>query len=74
MPLKIQDTQLTEKHIGREVVYVPDYLRVQMVIHNRSSYIGVEIGKITSWNDSYVFVDYGTGTSQATRPEDLMWE
>lgn len=30
-----------------------------------------EVGVVTSWNDSYVFVDYGTGHSKATRREDL---
>jgi hypothetical protein len=31
-----------------------------------------EVGVVTSWNDSFVFVDYGTGTSKATSLETLM--
>jgi hypothetical protein len=31
-----------------------------------------ESGVVTSWNDSYVFVDYGTGHSKATKREDLV--
>lgn len=49
----------TEKDIGRKVVY-------------RNHGGKVEEGFITSFNDHYVFVRYGTGsTSAATDPKDL---
>ena len=62
--------KLIKEDIGREVKYV-----------SRGG-DKIEFGKITSWNDIYIFVRYTqqiepekrffTGdTSQATRPEDL---
>jgi len=30
-----------------------------------------QIGTITSWNDKFIFVDYGNGAGTATSPEDL---
>lgn len=51
----------TEKDIGRQVIY-----------NNPPS--DKEYGYITSFNDKYVFVRYGKGsTSQATSREDLYW-
>lgn len=51
----------TEKDIGRNVTYTNG-------VGER------EYGHITSFNDSYVFVRYGSGsTSAATRREDLTW-
>lgn len=51
----------TEADIGRNVTY--------------RGYAGeVERGHITSFNDHYVFVRYGSGsTSQATRRDQLDW-
>ena len=49
---------LISSDIGRKVVY--------------KSFTGNEEGVITSYNESYVFVRYGSDTgSQATRYEDL---
>lgn len=66
MPIKIKE--LTEKDIGRWVVY-DDGVRPP------------EYGRIKSWNDLYVFVVYERPgrdmsrfteyTAAATRPEDL---
>lgn len=53
--------KLSNTDIGRKVIY-------------KSHHCDVEEGVITSFNDSFVFVKYGTGsTSQATRREDLNW-
>ncbi len=51
---------LTDADIGREVLYCrPDYDKR-------------EFGKIRSWNELYIFVDYrGNGAGIATGPEDL---
>lgn len=58
----IDITQLTDRDIGRGVVYVPG--------HNAKH----EDGIIRSWNESYVFVEYsGSRTPKATRPGDLVW-
>lgn len=57
--IKISD--LTENDVNRKVVYQPQ------------NYNGkIEEGRITSWNNSFIFVDYdNTGRGAATRPEDL---
>ena len=58
----------TEADIGRRALYYgsPSY-RAQ-------STRPPEEGVITSFNDSYVFLRYGTdGWSKATRREDLEW-
>lgn len=51
-----------DRDIGRLVIYreIPGHIREQ--------------GVITSFNDGYVFVRYGSDThSKATRREDLEW-
>jgi hypothetical protein len=54
--------EATERDIGRQVIY-----------RDRSGY-KVEEGIITSMNEQYVFVRYGSETiSKATRPKDLEW-
>jgi hypothetical protein len=50
----------TEKDIGRGVVYRPALGKA-------------EDGKITSFNEYYVFVRYGGNGIAATRREDLTW-
>ncbi len=55
--IQINKLQPTDK--DRKVVYRPTHGKM-------------EEGRITSWNDSFVFVDYdNTGRGQATKPEDL---
>ena len=55
----IDITKLTEKYIGRSVIYI--------------SFNNKEYGHITSFNTKYIFVDYGKncGRGTATSPEDL---
>lgn len=66
--IKIEEIQLSEKHLGMQVIYVPVHAKGD--VNHRDS----EIGCITSFNDSYAFVRYGSNVgSQATRPEDLIW-
>ena len=68
----IEIKTLTESDKQREVIY--------------TTHGGHEFGRITSWNDRFIFVRYHlkvfddgipvarTGiTSEATRPEDLEW-
>ena len=50
----------TELDIGRAVVY-------------RNQHEADEEGVVTAWNEGYVFVDYGSGASKATRRADLDW-
>jgi len=47
---------------GLLVTYIPRHTK---------TYKDMELGKISSWNDRFVFVDYGTGTNKATNIEDL---
>lgn len=59
--------QPTEADIGRKVIY-----------REPGDFPGakVEYGRITSFNDRFVFVRYGqhTSTSAATSREDLGWD
>ena len=59
--MRIED--LSEKDIGARVTYTP---------FEGCDPDQLEYGVITSFNDTNVFVRYGSNTgSQATRPEDL---
>ncbi len=60
-----------ELQIGLEVTYIPSHTKRLVMPNIHSHYIGRELGKITSGNDKYVFVDYGSGTSKATDIKDL---
>jgi hypothetical protein len=54
----------TEKDVGRLVVYKKPWMEHK----------DVEQGVITSFNDSFVFVRYGSDThSKATYRKDLEW-
>ena len=55
----IDITQLTDDDVGRTVMYVPK---------NQKN----EVGTITSFNDTFIFVCYDdSGRGQATKPQDL---
>ena len=55
--------------VGAEVRYIPAHAMLDGVINHEQC----EFGRITSWNATYIFVDYGKncGRGTATRPEDL---
>lgn len=56
----IQIDNLKPEDVGRLVVYrtAPDFLP--------------QLGKITSWNSKWIFVDYtNVGRGEATSPKDL---
>lgn len=58
--------EVTKDDIGRAVEYTDPY---RDKAHERK-----QQGIITSFNESYVFVRYGSGdTSQATKRKDLNW-
>lgn len=63
----IEGRQLTEEHKGSKVTYIPSYA------NRNASHPACEEGTISSWNDTYVFVNYGRGTNAATRPENLVF-
>lgn len=50
---------------GLVVVYVPSYIKNKYISDE------VEWGEVTSWNESYVFVNYDGPGGKATRYEDL---
>ena len=55
--------KLVKDDVGKNVAY--------------TSYVTkIEEGKITCWNDKFIFVDYGKrcGAGDATPPEDLIFE
>lgn len=58
--LKIQGQLVTMDDIGRGVIYVP--------AHGTR-----ESGRIKSFNDRFIFVDYGYNV-KGTYPRDLEWE
>lgn len=65
--MKIQGRELKESDVGSKVTYVP------MHVNGNAGHDDCEHGTISSWNELYVFVNYGTGTNQATDPDDLVW-
>ena len=65
--MKIEDKQLEESDKGSKVTYIPTHAK------GDANHSDSEGGTISSWNDRFVFVNYGTGTNKATRPEDLVW-
>tara|TARA_R110000803_G_scaffold75124_5_gene139425 strand:- start:1882 stop:2112 length:231 start_codon:yes stop_codon:yes gene_type:complete len=67
--LRIEGMQLAADHVGRGVVYIPNHAN-RAVDHEYC-----EAGVITSFNDMFVFVNYGQrGRGIATSPHDLVWE
>ena len=56
----IDPSQLTEEDIGRNVVYTANHY--------------FEIGQLTSWNDTYVFVRFNGPGGEACVPEDVRFE
>ena len=65
--MKIENIELANEHKGSKVTYVPPHA------NGNASHPSCEGGTISSWNDHYVFVNYGKGTNAATRSEDLVW-
>ena len=65
--MKIQGKTLGESDVGRRVRYIPNHA------NNDVGHADVEDGKITSWNEVNVFVDYGHGSHPATSPDNLIW-
>ena len=65
--LQIEGRILKESDIHSKVTYVP------LHAEGNAGHKDCEGGIITSWNDCYIFVNYGKGHSNATRPEDLVW-
>lgn len=65
--MKIENIELTEDFVGSKVTYIPRHA------NGDASHADSEGGTVSSWNDTYVFVNYGTGTNKATPPELLVW-
>lgn len=71
--MKIQDIELTDKHKGKSVIYIPTYA------NGNIDHKDVKAGIISSWTDSVVFVKYYStygleSYAKATIPNDLIWE
>ena len=64
--MKIQNTELTEKEIGEVVTYCPPHAKMN------PNHKDAERGRIKSFNDKFVFVDYIRNVA-ATPPELLIW-
>lgn len=62
-----------ELNKGMTVTYIPDSHKHRVPFGNSKDYEDREVGKITSWNDAYIFVDYdNSGRGKATRIENLI--
>jgi len=61
--------RITDIKVGDELVYIPHHL----LVGEKSKIVKEEnLGEVTSFNDTYVFVRYKDKSgSQATKPEDL---
>ena len=57
----INISELTEKDIGRNVLYHREFCESQ-------------VGKLSSWNSKYVFVRFRGPTGEACEPEDVTFE
>ena len=62
----IQDIELTEFHIYSKVTYVPTHAE------GNTSHPDCEVGRIRSWNNNGVFVDYMRNVCM-TSFSDLIW-
>lgn len=65
--MRIEDRELTKEDHGSKVTYIPNHA------NGNTDHKDCKGGTIASWNDHYIFVNYGTGTNQATRSQDLVW-
>ena len=54
----IDKSKLTEKDIGRNVIYHREFCKR-------------EEGKLSSWNDKYIFVRFKGPNGEACEPEDI---
>ncbi len=68
LSIKIEGKPLTEECVNDSVTYIPPHANGDV-----NSEV-CERGIITSWNEIFVFVNYGNGsTSKATDPKMLVW-
>ena len=64
--MKIENKLLEKQHVGEDILYMPIHAG-----NDRTSSF-CSWGKIKSWSDKFVFVDYGFNI-QATHPKWLRW-
>lgn len=62
----IENIELNDTHIGSKVTYIPRHA------FGNASHADCEGGRIKSWNDGGVFVDYVRNTAR-TDFKDLVW-
>ena len=62
----IEKIELNESHVGSKVTYIPRHA------NGNAAHPDSEGGRIKSWNDGGVFVDYVRNTAR-TNFEDLVW-
>ena len=63
----IEGIELKIEMVGSKVTYIPNHAK------GNASHPDSEGGTISSWNYHFVFVNYGRGTSAATKTENLVW-
>lgn len=65
--MKIEGKEITLEDTGSKVTYIPNHA------HDDVNHVDCLGGTIASWNNRFVFVNYGTGTNQATDSTNLVW-
>lgn len=58
MKLKIEDKEISNKDIGKEVIYTPTN----------------QVGVISSIGNYYIFVRFVSPNGEACNPKDLVWK
>lgn len=64
---KIEGREVNDDSIGSPVTYIPPHAK------GDASHPDAEQGKISSYNDSYVFVRFKSASGHACNPDMLVW-
>ncbi len=65
-PVKIEHLR-KPVDVGAAVIYIPGHAK------GDPSHPDSQLGVISSWNDKYVFVNFGKSSNPACDPRDLLW-
>ena len=65
--LKIEGKEVTEEHVGNKVTHIPPHA------DGNVNHKDCRSGKISSFNNTYVFVRFHSPNGQACKPENLIW-
>lgn len=66
--MNIQNQKLDASSAWAKVTYIPSHAK------GYTEHPDIEEGTISSWDNKYVFVNYGMGKGVSTEPNDLVWD